>query len=262
MKNQTKTEMDKYDTLQKIVTQLESCNYENEVGKLTKNVAFLKLKEMALCPRAKILNEVLQERTRQDAKWGIQNHCPIEWMAILTEEVGEASKGALDHHFRNQSACGNEPTEDLQNRRLSRYRKECIQVAAVAVSMVECQDRLDEIIKNGTKKINTKNIVITSSSFFIATWKGKDCVSGKIIKTPKEELFGIYKTEEMNMDGTFNRVVWALTCLHTGYCFSRFPDLECALNASLLGTAYEEERRNLMKKMPPLNDIKNLHYDQ
>lgn len=47
MKNQTRTEMGQYDTLEKIVKQLESCNYENEAGKLTRNVAFLKLKEIA-----------------------------------------------------------------------------------------------------------------------------------------------------------------------------------------------------------------------
>jgi len=39
--------MDKYDSLQKIVDQLESCEYENQSGILSKNVAFLKLKELA-----------------------------------------------------------------------------------------------------------------------------------------------------------------------------------------------------------------------
>lgn len=45
---QTKIEMDKYDTLQKIVDQLEYCNYETDGRCLTNNVAFLKLKEMAI----------------------------------------------------------------------------------------------------------------------------------------------------------------------------------------------------------------------
>jgi hypothetical protein len=47
-KTQAEIEMDKYDTLQKIVDQLESCNYENEGGCLKMNFAFLKLKQMAL----------------------------------------------------------------------------------------------------------------------------------------------------------------------------------------------------------------------
>lgn len=77
-----------------------------------------------------ILSEIATERVRQDAKWGEQNHSPIEWIAILGEEFGEASKEALEHHFKY---AGNEG--------LANYRKELIQVAAVAVSMIECLDR-------------------------------------------------------------------------------------------------------------------------
>ena len=46
-KTQTEIEMDKYDTLVKIVEQLESCNYECEAGFLKNNVAFLALKRMS-----------------------------------------------------------------------------------------------------------------------------------------------------------------------------------------------------------------------
>ena len=46
-KTQTEIEMDKYDTLDKIIKQLESCNYECEGGVLKRNVAFLALKRMA-----------------------------------------------------------------------------------------------------------------------------------------------------------------------------------------------------------------------
>ena len=47
-KTQAEIEMDKYDTLQKIVDQLEMCDYENEASVLKNNVAFLALKRMAL----------------------------------------------------------------------------------------------------------------------------------------------------------------------------------------------------------------------
>ena len=47
-KTQTEIEMDKYDTLAKIVEQLEKCNYECEAGVLKKNVAFLSLKRMSI----------------------------------------------------------------------------------------------------------------------------------------------------------------------------------------------------------------------
>ena len=40
-------EIAKYDTLQKIVDQLEWCNYECEAGYLNNNVAFLSLKQKA-----------------------------------------------------------------------------------------------------------------------------------------------------------------------------------------------------------------------
>ena len=69
-----------------------------------------------------VLSEVLNERDRQDAKRGEQNHSAVMWLTILGEEVGEACKGALEG--------------DLEN-----YREEVIQVAAVAVAMVECLDR-------------------------------------------------------------------------------------------------------------------------
>ncbi len=46
-KTQAEIEMNKYDTLQKIVDQLEMSDYECEGGFLKKNVAFLKLKQMA-----------------------------------------------------------------------------------------------------------------------------------------------------------------------------------------------------------------------
>jgi NTP pyrophosphatase (non-canonical NTP hydrolase) len=75
-----------------------------------------------------ILEEIKSERQKQDVKWGEQNHNPIEWIAILTEEVGEASKAALEAHFRDPS-------------QIVDYRKELIQVAAVAVAMIESLDR-------------------------------------------------------------------------------------------------------------------------
>jgi hypothetical protein len=42
-----------------------------------------------------VLKDVGKERQRQDTLWGEQSHDPITWIAILTEEVGEASKEAL-----------------------------------------------------------------------------------------------------------------------------------------------------------------------
>lgn len=86
-----------------------------------------------------VLYEIEDERTRQNQKWGVQNHSPIEWIAILTEEVGEASKEALEYHFKNMG--NNSASPDWNAGKLAQYRKELIQVAAVATQMVECLDR-------------------------------------------------------------------------------------------------------------------------
>jgi len=75
-----------------------------------------------------ILLEVEIERRNQDDKWGEQNHNPADWLMILGEEFGEASKAALEAKF-------------IHNDNGIRYRKELIQVAAVVVAMVEALDR-------------------------------------------------------------------------------------------------------------------------
>jgi hypothetical protein len=89
-----------------------------------------------------IVEEVRYERRRQDGIWGPQNHEPATWVMILTEEVGEAAKDACDYHFPK----GKDP-EGMAA--LRRYRKELIQVAAVAIAMIECLDRNQTEVKHG-----------------------------------------------------------------------------------------------------------------
>jgi NTP pyrophosphatase (non-canonical NTP hydrolase) len=78
-----------------------------------------------------VCEEVLGERELQDAKWGEQNHDPFTWLAILGEEVGEANKAALEAW----TSGGRAPE------RLAEYRAELVQVAAVAVAMIQSLDR-------------------------------------------------------------------------------------------------------------------------
>ena len=68
---------------------------------------------------------IIEERERQDAKWGPQDHELAMWVTILMEEVGELAAAALCHRF------GNDDHPELD------WRKEAIQVAAVALSMTE-----------------------------------------------------------------------------------------------------------------------------
>lgn len=73
------------------------------------------------------------ERTRQDMKFGPQNHDPFKWLAIIGEEVGEVNNAVLEcYHF---------DTGQWDLSKLAHYREELIQVAAVAKAMIEAVDR-------------------------------------------------------------------------------------------------------------------------
>lgn len=74
---------------------------------------------------------VLEERKRQTAKWGEQNHDPITWSAILGEECGEFAEAALHTKFGGPKAAG--------------LRMEAVQCAAVALQIVEFLDKQEEI---------------------------------------------------------------------------------------------------------------------
>lgn len=91
----------------------------------------------------KILNEIAAERKRQDAKWGEQNWNPVEWVAILGEEFGEVSKEALEYYFNKKMGTVPDQPKDVQfqQERLQDYRKELIQVAAVALAMIQSLER-------------------------------------------------------------------------------------------------------------------------
>jgi NTP pyrophosphatase (non-canonical NTP hydrolase) len=81
-----------------------------------------------------VMNDVLRERARQDLKWGQQDHDPFCYLAVLGEEVGEANQAALELRFQAQGPASTEIYRD-------HYREELVQVAAVAIAMVECIDR-------------------------------------------------------------------------------------------------------------------------
>jgi len=82
-----------------------------------------------------ILEEVYAERAFQDGKWGAERHQNVlEWLGILAEEFGEFSKEAVEYHFTG--TYGRTPAHYHQ-----RMRAELIQVAAVAVAIVQALDR-------------------------------------------------------------------------------------------------------------------------
>lgn len=77
----------------------------------------------------RVIADVIDERKRQEEKWGQQNHEPYTYLAILIEEVGEYAQAALQTQFG-----GN-------NGGLKHMREEAVQMAAVAVAIIECLDR-------------------------------------------------------------------------------------------------------------------------
>lgn len=76
---------------------------------------------------SEIIEEIKAERERQEIKWGRQNHDGPLYLTILTEEVGEVAHAILESRF------GSDKPEEI--------RKELIQVAAVAIAMIEAYDR-------------------------------------------------------------------------------------------------------------------------
>lgn len=70
-----------------------------------------------------ILEEITQERLRQDQLWGEQNHNLERWHCILSEEIGETARSIL--------------VDNAQG-----VRHELVQVAAVTVAMIEYIDRM------------------------------------------------------------------------------------------------------------------------
>ncbi|WP_286589676.1 MazG-like family protein [Sphingobacterium sp. N143] len=77
-----------------------------------------------------IAKECLSECDRQLDKWGVQNHNPLMWHAILGEEFGEVAKEVVEYSF-----------DVSKIYRLKKMREELIQVAAVAISFVDSLDR-------------------------------------------------------------------------------------------------------------------------
>ena len=90
-----------------------------------------------------VIQRVLNERKRQNEKWGIQDHNTVEWIAIITEEIGEASQEAVDFHFRNpvKGTPISIPSLATQSVRLQNLKTELIQTAAVAIQAVESIER-------------------------------------------------------------------------------------------------------------------------
>ena len=86
-----------------------------------------------------IYADMQSERSRQDAKWGIQRHKHGTWQLILSEEVGEVAQAALAEMF----------DKNRTEKQRGELRSELIQVAAVAVAWIEHIDENARKAKEG-----------------------------------------------------------------------------------------------------------------
>ena len=84
--------------------------------------------------KANILLEVLIKRNKQDEKWGVEDHLPDKWIAILAEELGEAAKAGLEAY---------PVTDRLVSRRqaMKEWRDELVDVMATAMAAIESYQR-------------------------------------------------------------------------------------------------------------------------
>lgn len=84
--------------------------------------------------KSSAIKSVIEERQRQDAKWGQQNHYPTVWLGILGEEFGELCQAVNETWFDNGP-------EERKKGGYENMRAEAVQVAAVAIAFIESLDR-------------------------------------------------------------------------------------------------------------------------
>lgn len=75
---------------------------------------------------------MVQERRRQDRKFGTQNHDPAWWMVIMGEEYGETCQAVCEYRWA-------EASPEMRSRldRIAHAMEEATQVGAVAVAMIQ-----------------------------------------------------------------------------------------------------------------------------
>ena len=141
-----------------------------------------------------ILDDIQKERQRQTEKWGEQNNSYPKWISILTEEVGEAAKEANDYEYLLDKI--NNPTFDsvLLNQTLINLREELVQVAAVAVQIIEEIDKQNNpssaqlfkvFLSSDSGEISIKVYAIDESSAINIIMKSEKCPRSAITKVEK-----------------------------------------------------------------------------
>lgn len=77
-----------------------------------------------------VLNQIVGERRKQDAKWGQQNHAPVWWLSIATEELGEVAQAINKMEWESDA--------EEKAKWLNCIKDEFVQLAAVCEAAIEC----------------------------------------------------------------------------------------------------------------------------
>lgn len=77
---------------------------------------------MADLVQSKILTRIVHERERQGVLWGDRRTPAIQWVALLTEELGEVAKAVMEGDVAS-------------------YEAELVHLAAVAVAALEQEQK-------------------------------------------------------------------------------------------------------------------------
>ena len=93
--------------------------------------------------------KIQSENIRQLKKWGVQTHSAFEWLAYITEELGELSNAISEHEYR---------TGVKEN-----IVKEAIQVATLAIKIAEMHgmaENMDSRLQEYDDAISTIRLIV------------------------------------------------------------------------------------------------------
>lgn len=138
-----------------------------------------------------VILSMIEERQRQHAKWGEQNHDPVVWLAILGEEVGELCQAVLETRFDNG------PKERAKGGHKN-MRAEAVQVMAVAEAFIEHLDRLEA----ATFKLENVKVFQVNDYDGVAAESVEEAKACYLKETglDEEEAFEGYDAKEIPLD--------------------------------------------------------------
>lgn len=99
------------------------------------------LVELKNARQQRAVEDVLTERRMQDDIWGVQNHHPAYWLAIMGKQVGQFGSAVLNREWWTDRESATRVLRD-----------EAVQMAAVALAIIECIDAGDMPIGLTTAK--------------------------------------------------------------------------------------------------------------